>query len=155
MLRQTDSIDPHIPICPEGSADAEEQEDAHGGEQGNVCYESVHGPSHLPGIAYAEKEQANRDLHEREGDERLYPIGPADNLEQPSLRSSQVVFVPPQSHENFRRDQASANDRRQLSKVTRSVPVRNGCGPLVAMEAVPYHGCDCDIIISLQIVRKS
>ena len=155
MLRQTDSIDPHIPICSERSADAQEEEDADGGEQGNVCYESVHGSSHLPGVAYTEKEQANRDLHEREGDERLYPIGPADNLEQPSLRSSQVVLVPSQSHENFRRDQASANDRRQLIKVTRSVPVRKGYGSLVAMEAGPYHGGDCDIIVSLQIVRKS
>ena len=56
MLRQTDSIDPHIPICSERSADAEEQEDAHGGEQGNVCYKSVHGSSHLPGVHNAEEE---------------------------------------------------------------------------------------------------
>ena len=81
MLRQTDSIDTHIPVCSERSADAEEQEDAHGGEKGNVYYNSVHGSSHLLRVHDAEKEEANRDLHEREGDERLYPIGPADNLE--------------------------------------------------------------------------
>ena len=81
MLRQTHSVDPHIPICSERSADAEEQEDAHGAEQGNVCDENVHGSSHLPGVAYAEKKQANRDLHECKGDECLYPIGPADNME--------------------------------------------------------------------------
>ena len=81
MLRQTHSIDTHIPICSERSADAEEQEDAHGGEESDVCYESVHGSSHLPGVAYAEKKEADRDLHECEGDECLYPIGPADNLE--------------------------------------------------------------------------
>ena len=81
MLRQTHSIDPHIPVCSEGSADAEEQEDADGGEEGNVCYEGVHGSSHLPGVPDAEKKQADRDLHECESDECLYPIGPADDLE--------------------------------------------------------------------------
>ena len=116
MFRQTDPIDPHIPICPERSADAEKQEDAHGAEEGNVRYESVHGPSHLPGIANAEKKQADGDLHERESDECLYPIGPADDLEQPPLRSSQVVLVPSQSREDFSRDQSGANHRRQLNQ---------------------------------------
>ena len=91
-----------------------------------MCYESVHGSSHLPGVAYAEKKQADRDLHECESDERLYPIGPADNLEEPSLRRSQIVLVPSQSRENFRRDQSSAEQRRQLIEVMRSVPVRKG-----------------------------
>ena len=136
MLRQAHSIDPHIPIRFEGSADAEEQENAHGGEEGNVCYESVHGLSHLPGVAYAEKKQADRDLHECESDECLYPIGPANNLEQPSLRSSQVVLVSSESREDFRRDQSSANQRRQLIKVTRSVPMRKDEGLLLQRKRV-------------------
>ena len=154
MPRQTASIDTHIPICPERSADGEEEEDADGGEEGNGCYESVHGSSHLLGIHDTEKEEADGDLHERESDEGLYPIGPAENLEEASLRRSQEVFVPSQSCKDFRRDQPSAEHRGQLIKVIGSVLVRKENGLLIAIRGVPYHGSDCNVIISSHIVRK-
>ena len=56
MIRQTHSIDAHIPVCSERSADSEEQEDAHCGEESNAHYESIHPPNHVLGVHNAEKE---------------------------------------------------------------------------------------------------
>ena len=93
MIRQTHSVDTHIPVRFEGSADAEEQEYAHCGEESDAGYKSVHASNYMLGIHNAEEEQTDRDFHECESDKRLDPVGPADNLEKSSLCRSQVELM--------------------------------------------------------------
>ena len=81
MIRQTHSIDPHIPVRSEGSADSEEHEYAHCGEECNAGYQRVHASDHMLGVQYAEQKQTNRYFHECESDESLDPVGPAGHPE--------------------------------------------------------------------------
>ncbi len=88
----------------------------------------------MPGVYYAEEEQADGDFHECESNEGLDPIGPAQDLEQSSLCSSQVVLMSSQSVENFRRNQSSANQRRYLVEVDGSMVVYQERGFLIGQE---------------------
>ena len=109
MIRQTHSVDIHIPVRSEGSADSKEQKYAHCGKQSNARYESVHPTNHMLGVHNAEEKQANRNFHERESDESLDPVGPADHLEYSSLCRIQVVLMSSQSVQNFRGNKPRAD----------------------------------------------
>ena len=61
------------------------------------------------GVHNAEKKQANGYLHECERNECLDPVGPADHMEQSSLRGIQVVLMSSQSVDNFRSNQSRAD----------------------------------------------
>ena len=56
MIRQTHSVDAHVPVRFERSTDTDEQEDAHCGEESNARHESVHPSDHVLGVHNAEKE---------------------------------------------------------------------------------------------------
>lgn len=109
MIRQTHSVDIHIPVRSEGPADSEEQKHAHCGKQSDARYESVHPTNHMLGVHNAEEKQANRDFHECESDESLDPVGPADHLEQSSLCRRQVVLMSSQSVQNLRGNESRAD----------------------------------------------
>ncbi len=55
VIGQTNSIHAHLPVRFERSADSEEQEDAHCGEDCNARYESVHPSNHMLGVHNAEQ----------------------------------------------------------------------------------------------------
>ena len=55
MLRQTHSVDAHVPVGSQRSTDPEEQEDADGGEESDAAYEGVHPSNHILGVHDTEK----------------------------------------------------------------------------------------------------
>ena len=114
MSRQTYPIDAHVPVCSERSTDAEEQEDAHGGKSSNARHESVHASIHMLGVYDPEEKQTDGDLHKRQSDECLDPVGPADDYEESSLRRRQVVLVSSQAIDNLGRDHSGAEHGRHL-----------------------------------------
>lgn len=107
------------------------------------------------GVHNAEKKQANGDFHKGERDERLDPVGPADHLEQSSLRRFQVILMSSQAVDNLRGNQPRADQRRDLIKVGMLMTLRQVRGSLSSRRVRSYHGGDCNIIICSQVVCYS
>ena len=125
MLRKTHSVDPDVPVGSERSAHSEEYEHHDGGEEGDACYQCIYPSNDVSGIHDTEEKEADGYLHQGERDEGLDPIGPAQNLEESTLRGGQVVLVSSQPVEDFSRDQSRADQRCNLGgviEVSQSIP---------------------------------
>lgn len=104
-----------VPIRLERSTDPDEEKDAHGREEGDEADQAVQGQPDLPRIHNAEQEEADGDLSQGQGEERLDPVRPADGHEIALLGERQVELMASQSsHRDLTRDQGCSDDGGEL-----------------------------------------
>ena len=107
--------DADVPIRLERSTDPQEQENAHGGEKSGESNQPIQRQPDPPRVHDAQQEEADGDLGQRQRDERLDPIRPADGQEIPLLREGEVELVAAQSADgDLAGDQGGADDGGEL-----------------------------------------
>ena len=107
--------DADVPIRFERSADSQEEEYANGGKQSGESDQAVKRQSDFPRVHNPQEEEADGDLGQSQGDERLDPIRPSDRHKIALLCECEVELVAAQSSDgDFAGDQGGSDDGGEL-----------------------------------------